>query len=156
MKLASRFGLAAAAAATTSLLAGSAASADQIIFLDKTGDAPGHIDITRVKVDNGTTQPRYVKVRLTIDRKIHPGNGIRIYYDTNRSNAGPEYLLEGVAQSEYWFRTVPGWTDDGHPTASRVVTTDETGPGRPAEGAHGDPALLPRGSEPGQDVRADA
>jgi hypothetical protein len=113
MKLATRLGLT-AAVATTSLLAGSAAGADQRVFLDKTGDAPGHIDITRVRIDNGTTQPRYVKVRLTMDRKVHPGDGIRIYYDTDRSDAGPEYRLEGVAQSEYWFRKVPGWKGDGH------------------------------------------
>ncbi|MGI8993212.1 MAG: hypothetical protein ACR2FP_02815 [Nocardioidaceae bacterium] len=116
MKLATRLGLT-AAATTASLLAAPAAIADQRVFLDETGDAPGHIDLTRVKVDNGSSQPRYVKVRLTLDRKIKPGDGLWVYYDTDRSDAGPEYRLSGVANSEYEFYKVPGWTRAGHPQA---------------------------------------
>jgi len=112
MKLIPRLGVA-AAVVTSSVFAGSPAALADEFFSDPVGDAAKNVDITAVRVDNGTSQPRFLKVAVRHADPVAPGQAVSIYYDTNRSDAGPEYLLYGVYASEYNLRRVETWRDFG-------------------------------------------
>jgi hypothetical protein len=82
--------------------------ADVAHFPDRVGETRTSLDVWSVKVDNASWDRGKVVVAVQQDQLLN-GDELRVYLDTRRRNAGPEYLLSAMWRSEYAIRRVPGW-----------------------------------------------
>jgi hypothetical protein len=100
------------AAGTCAALLASPAGAEERTFRDAPEKDANAIDIRRITVDHGTDRARFLEVDVRL-RAVTSGDGVSFYLDTDPADAGPEYVLTGVASSEYDFRAVETWGDRG-------------------------------------------
>jgi len=92
------------------LLGVSPASAERQTFRDRANDAQRGVDIRTVHVSNAGR----ILVRTKFDYLGRRGStGLAIYFDTNRRNAGPEYLAAGglFEGSDSILGRIAGWND---------------------------------------------
>lgn len=93
-------GVTAAAGATLLTLALAApASAATRYFADEPGDTGGAGDITVVKVANSSAGNTRIGVRAQVG-EFSPGDSFTAWFDTRRSDRGPEYKVEAIANSD--------------------------------------------------------
>lgn len=102
------------------LAAGGAAHADVRVF-DDAGDVSSSVDILRVRVDNGSTRPGQIRVRITHDDLVI-GDEITAFLDVRRRDPGPEWKVTGLPAAEWALIRVERWADTG--------TEVTCGPGR--------------------------
>ncbi len=110
-------GFVAALVAATGLMTAPASAA--VRTFDDPPGRPGAIDIRAVRVDNSTTRTHRVVVTVPM-RSIRFGDGMTVHVDTRPRDAGPEYRIDGLANSEYAFRRTGSWSARG-----RVVPCDD-------------------------------
>lgn len=96
-------------ALATTLLAG-AATAETTTFKDARGDLDHGADITRVRVVNEDR----VKVRVVhrdLVRSYESGSSMAIFFDTDRSRKGPEFVFQGATfeGADYALLRAKGW-----------------------------------------------
>ena len=93
-------GITAAAGATVLAVAMAApASAATRYFADEPGDTGGAGDITVVKVANSSEGNTRIGVRAQVG-EFSPGDSFTVWFDTRRSDRGPEYKVDLVANSD--------------------------------------------------------
>jgi hypothetical protein len=107
----------AALTAGTLALAGSAAAATTTITPDPVGDMDHGADIVTVKVVN----EKSIRVALKAADLVpsyQSGAGVKIYFDTDPQDAGPEYaFLGGLFEgTDYGLVAVEGWKVPKYPT----------------------------------------
>lgn len=107
-RLLTRVGFVIAATAASLALTSVPADAATLTFYD--GNAPGSLDVTKVKVTNGTTNLTVTANvgSMTTEDKFY------LWVDTDAKNAGPEYRGTVMANTE-WFkvRKVGSFSDSG-------------------------------------------
>lgn len=91
------------------------AAADSRTFRDSAGDTGGApSDITKVVVTNGADAGRRVVVTAHVGN-LAPTDSARMWVDTRPADAGPEYRMTVIANSDgVHLRRVETWTGDGH------------------------------------------
>lgn len=94
------------------------AQANVEIFQDETRQNASAIDIRQVTVDNSTTSPKKVIAAIN-SRALELDDQINVYYDTRRGDPGPEFYLAAGVSSEYAFRRVENWRNNGTVTTCR-------------------------------------
>ena len=108
---------AAALTAGTLALAGSATAATTTITPDPVGDMDHGADIVTVKVVNEKSI-RVVLKAADLVPSYQSGAGVKIYFDTDPQDAGPEYaFLGGLFEgTDYGLVAVEGWKVPKYPT----------------------------------------
>lgn len=104
-----------------------AAHADTRTFADRAGDTGARADITTVRVSNGAHR---VKVAIRPGR-VAGGDSFRFWLDTRPKNAGPEYKVEVVANSDnFGLLRVGAFGQQGTPVscAGLRATADQYAP----------------------------
>ncbi len=90
------------------------ASADARTFTDREDDAHRGLDIRSVRVVNEAR----ILVRTQFDFiNRNAGRGLSVYFDTDRSDHGPEYVASGgISDTRDWNAVrIEGWNDrNGH------------------------------------------
>lgn len=107
------------------------AHAETRTFDDRTGDTGVQADITTVRVSNG---PKRVKVQVAPGRVLG-GDSFTFWLDTQPKNAGPEYKIGVVANSDaFGLVRVGGFGQRGTPVACDGLraTADQFAPERVA------------------------
>lgn len=108
-----KLAIAAAAALAATLSMAPAAQADTAIRTEPRGDAPRHIDLTRVVIDYGDTEPGTAILRVRVAGHLRAGDNVTVWFNTDPSDAGPELRLSGWVDSEYQLRSVHTWGGPG-------------------------------------------
>ncbi|MGN6574516.1 MAG: hypothetical protein ACTHKG_02400, partial [Nocardioides sp.] len=98
-------------------LAGSAAAATTTITPDPVGDMDHGADIVSVKVVNEKSV-RVVLKAADLVPSYQSGAGVKIYFDTDPQDAGPEYAFLGglFDGTDYGVVAVDGWKVPKYPT----------------------------------------
>ena len=99
-----------AAVALGSLALAVPAGAETVAFQDARGDIDHGADVRSVRVVNEAA----VRVKVRHDdlvRSFRSGSGIKVFLDTNRGQAGPEYIFLGgtFEGSDYALIEAEGW-----------------------------------------------
>ena len=108
---------AAALTGTMLALAGAAAAATSTITPDAVGDMDHGADIVAVKVVNEKSV-RVVLETADLVPSYQSGSGVKIYFDTDPHDAGPEYAFLGgmFDGTDYGLVRVDGWKVPKYPT----------------------------------------
>jgi hypothetical protein len=110
-----RLAIAAATALAATVTMAPAAEADTAIRHERRGDAPRHIDLTKVTIDNGDTQPRLAIIRVRVAGTLragpHDGDVISIWLDRDR-DPRPDLKLDYLYEWEWEWSRVHRW--NGH------------------------------------------
>ncbi len=106
-----------AAALTGSVLALAGSAAATTSIPDAVGDMDHGADIVSVKVVNEKSV-RVVLKTADLVPSYQSGAGVKIYFDTDRHHAGPEYAFLGglFDGTDYGLVRVEGWTVPKYPT----------------------------------------
>ena len=87
-------GVAAVSALSITAFAGTAL-ADTSVFKDARGDMSQGADIRKVRVINGEERLKINVVHRDLVRSFRSGSSISVFIDTDRAQAGPEYVFVG-------------------------------------------------------------
>lgn len=111
-----RLAVAAAATLAASATMIPAASADTVIRHERRGDAPRHIDLTRVTVDNGDTRPGSAIVRIrvagTLREGPNDGDVVTVWFNRDR-DPRPDLRLAVLVGWEWELTRVNSWNGSG-------------------------------------------
>lgn len=124
MRATTRLAVAAATAFAATVTMAPAATADTAVRLEKRGDAPRHIDLTRAVVDNGDTKPKLAIIRVRVKGKLHKGpeNGdvVTVWFDRDRDRR-PDLRLAILHGWEWELTRVNRWHGSGRWAGCRRV-----------------------------------
>ncbi|HET7734513.1 MAG TPA: hypothetical protein VFK52_00940 [Nocardioidaceae bacterium] len=97
----------AGAAMAAALTIGGPVNADVAVF-DDAGDVSSSVDIQRVRVDNGETDPGRIRVRVVQDDLLI-GDEVTVYLDLRPRDPGPEWKVTGRPAAEWALLRVERW-----------------------------------------------
>lgn len=116
MRTTTRLAIAAATALAATATMAPAANADTAVRYERRGDAPRHLDLTKVVVDNGDTRPNLAITRVRVAGKLRHGpergDVVTVWFDRDR-DPKPDLRLAVLVGWEYELTRVHRWNGSG-------------------------------------------